>query len=77
MSARLTRTSLRLDDGTNWPDPYLDPDDLEEPQRTFYINAVLSAYAHLAAHPCGTEDTIKVLRDLRRTVEKHRPRGGG
>ncbi len=60
--------SLRLDNGTVWPNPYIDHKDLDEPDRTHYINAVLSAYSHLAAHPTGVESCIASLRSLRRAV---------
>ena len=61
-------TSLRPDNGTVWPNPFIDPRDLEEPARTHHINAVLSAYSHLAAHPAGVESCIASLRSLRRAV---------
>lgn len=61
--------SIQLDDGTMWPDPYLDYRELDEPQRTFHIHAVIEAYGHLAAHPAGTESCVKSLRALRRAVK--------
>lgn len=61
-------TSLRLDNGTVWPNPYIDHKDLDEPARTHYINAAMSAYNHLAAHPTGVEVRIASLRRLRRAV---------
>lgn len=61
--------SIFIDDGTTWPDPFFDIREMDEPQRTFYINAVLGAYRHLAAHPAGTESCVKSLRSLRRGVK--------
>ncbi len=60
--------SITLDDGTVWPNPYIDPRDLDEPARTHYVNAVLSAYNHLAAHPAGVASCLASLRSLRRAV---------
>lgn len=62
--------SLTLDDGTVWPNPYIDPRDLDEPARTHHIAAVLRAYHHLAAHPAGVESCLASLRSLRRAVRK-------
>lgn len=73
MSTRRSKLTLELDNGTAWPDPCVDPRELEEPTRTYYINQVLSAYNHLTTHPVGTEATIRTLRELRRAAEKHRP----
>jgi len=64
--------SLLLDDGTAWPalagqDLYDAIESIPHPQR-YHARAILSAYAHLAAHPAGTESAVKSLRSLRRAV---------
>lgn len=64
--------SLVLEDGTVWPNPYVDPRELDEPQATHHVNAVLGAYGHLAAHPAGVESCIGSLRNLRRAVRAWR-----
>lgn len=64
--------SIFIDDGTVWPNPNLNIAEMEEPQRTFHINAVLTAYWHLAAHPAGTASCVASLRSLRRSVKATR-----
>lgn len=61
---------IAMPDGTIWPNPNVDADDLPEPQRTHYLNAVLEAYVHLTCHPIGVEATIRKLRMVRREVRK-------
>ncbi len=71
---------LSLSDGTRWPDPrapgiadliwrlsYAGNLRLTDHERHL-LRSILSAYDHLASHPAGTEDAVKKLRDLRRTV---------
>jgi hypothetical protein len=72
--------SLRLDNGTSWPAPLHD-DELSDKLNCYLhetvtltrheawaLREIVGAYAHLSAHPAGTESAVKSLRSLRRAV---------
>jgi hypothetical protein len=65
---KVTEHSIILDNGTVWPNPNRDPDDMTPEQARYYLNSVHQAYWHLLSHPIGTEATVKTLRELRKAL---------
>lgn len=66
---RVTEDSIRLDNGTAWPNPYRDSETMTEAQIRRHLERCTAAYLHLAIHPAGTERIIKTLRQLRRAAK--------
>ena len=74
--------TLRLDDGTAWPEPLRDETLADKlnchladtvtltRHEAWALREIVGAYAHLAEHPAGVEAAVARLRMLRRKVRE-------
>lgn len=60
---------VTLPDGTRWPDPRVDEDDLSDIARRHHTRETMNAYWQLMLHPSGTEEAVRQLRALRRVLK--------